>query len=165
MGRKGTAWKQCNNSTIPTFEPSYRSAIDELRVPKVWSWKVRWASTTLPLVICRADGRKHPDFVAEKVFFDRNIPIFTLNVLGPIFTWEAETWCALLKYTDLEAQKVWVWSESIPKVFFCFAQTNSTAPCTPALAHASSLDTDLTRNTRAPHFTPQHWLLCHMELY
>ena len=29
----------------------------------------------------------------------------------------------------------------------------------------SSLDTDLTRNTRAPHFTPQHWLLCHMELY
>jgi len=23
------------------------------------------------------------------------------------------------------------------------------------------LDTDLTRNTRAPHFTPQHWLLCH----
>ena len=29
----------------------------------------------------------------------------------------------------------------------------------------SSLDTDLTRNTRAPHFTPQHWLLCHMGLY
>ena len=24
---------------------------------------------------------------------------------------------------------------------------------------------DLTRNTRAPHFTPQHWLLCHMGLY
>jgi len=22
---------------------------------------------------------------------------------------------------------------------------------------------DLTRNTRAPHFTPQHWLLCHMD--
>ena len=21
------------------------------------------------------------------------------------------------------------------------------------------------RNTRAPHFTPQHWLLCHMGLY
>jgi len=39
------------------------------------------------------------------------------------------------------------------------------APCTPALAHASSLDTDLTRNTRASHFTPQHWLLCHMGLY
>ena len=35
----------------------------------------------------------------------------------------------------------------------------------PALAHTSSLDTDLTRNTRAPHFTPQHWLLCHMGLY
>ena len=34
-----------------------------------------------------------------------------------------------------------------------------------ALAHTSSLDTDLTRNTRAPHFTPQHWLLCHMGLY
>jgi len=32
-------------------------------------------------------------------------------------------------------------------------------------AHACSLDTDLTRNTRAPHFTPQHWLLCHMGLY
>ena len=32
-------------------------------------------------------------------------------------------------------------------------------------AHTSSLDTDLTRNTRAPHFTPQHWLLCHMGLY
>jgi len=29
---------------------------------------------------------------------------------------------------------------------------------TPALAHTSSLDTDLTRNARAPHFTPQHWL-------
>ena len=28
----------------------------------------------------------------------------------------------------------------------------------------TSLDTDLTRNTRAPHFTPQHWLLCHMGL-
>jgi len=27
------------------------------------------------------------------------------------------------------------------------------------------LCTDLTRNTRAPHFTPQHWLLCHMGLY
>ena len=39
------------------------------------------------------------------------------------------------------------------------------APCTPALAHTSSLDTDLKRNTRAPHFTPQHWLLCHMGLY
>ena len=36
---------------------------------------------------------------------------------------------------------------------------------TPALAHTSSLDTNLTRNTRAPHFTPQHWLLCHMGLY
>ena len=24
---------------------------------------------------------------------------------------------------------------------------------------------DLSRNTRAPHFTPQHWLLCHMGLY
>jgi len=35
----------------------------------------------------------------------------------------------------------------------------------PALTHTSSLDTDLTRNTRAPHFTPQHWLLCHMGLY
>ena len=34
-----------------------------------------------------------------------------------------------------------------------------------ALAHISSLDTDLTRNTRAPHFTPQHWLLCRMGLY
>jgi len=33
------------------------------------------------------------------------------------------------------------------------------------LAHTSSLDTNLTRNTRAPHFTPQHWLLCHMGLY
>jgi len=33
------------------------------------------------------------------------------------------------------------------------------------LAHTSSLDTDLTRNTRSPHFTPQHWLLCHMGLY
>jgi len=31
--------------------------------------------------------------------------------------------------------------------------------------HASSLDTNLTRNTRAPHFTPQHWLLCPMGLY
>ena len=39
------------------------------------------------------------------------------------------------------------------------------APCTPALAHTSSLDTDLTRNTRAPHFTPQHWFLCHIGLY
>jgi len=29
----------------------------------------------------------------------------------------------------------------------------------------SLVDTDLTRNTRAPHFTPQHWLLCHMGLY
>ena len=27
------------------------------------------------------------------------------------------------------------------------------APCTPALAHTSSLDTDLTRKTRASHFT------------
>ena len=26
-------------------------------------------------------------------------------------------------------------------------------------------NTDLTRNTSAPHFTPQHWLLCHMGLY
>ena len=33
------------------------------------------------------------------------------------------------------------------------------------IAHTSFLDTDLTRNTRAPHFTPQHWLLCHMGLY
>ena len=32
-------------------------------------------------------------------------------------------------------------------------------------AHTSSLDIDLTCNTRAPHFTPQHWLLCHMGLY
>ena len=31
--------------------------------------------------------------------------------------------------------------------------------------HTSSLDTDLTRNTRATHFIPQHWLLCHMGLY
>ena len=39
------------------------------------------------------------------------------------------------------------------------------APCTPALAHTFPLDTDLTRNTRAPYFTPQHCLLCHMGLY
>jgi len=39
---------------------------------------------------------------------------------------------------------------------------SSVAPCTPALAHASSLGTDLARKTRAPHFTPQHWLLCHV---
>ena len=44
-------------------------------------------------------------------------------------------------------------------------KTPTQAPCTPALAHTSSLDTDLTRNTRAPHFTPQHWLLCYMGLY
>ena len=30
---------------------------------------------------------------------------------------------------------------------------------TPMFSNTSSLDTDLTRNTRAPHFTPQHWLL------
>jgi len=34
-----------------------------------------------------------------------------------------------------------------------------------AASEPFSLDTDLTRNTRAPHFTPQHWLLCHMGLY
>ena len=34
-----------------------------------------------------------------------------------------------------------------------------------ALAHTSSLNTDLTRSTFVPHFTPQHWLLCHMGLY
>ena len=45
------------------------------------------------------------------------------------------------------------------------AHTSSLAPCTPALAHTSSLGTDLTRNTRAPHFNPQHWLLCHMGLF
>jgi len=44
-------------------------------------------------------------------------------------------------------------------------QISTQAPCTPALAHTSSLDSDLARNTRAPHFTPQHWLLCHMGLY
>jgi len=33
------------------------------------------------------------------------------------------------------------------------------------LAHTSSLNTDLKRNIRAPHFTPKHWLLCHMGLY
>jgi len=27
------------------------------------------------------------------------------------------------------------------------------------------LSTLTSRNTRAPHFTPQHWLLCHMGLY
>jgi len=27
------------------------------------------------------------------------------------------------------------------------------------------VDTDLTGNTRAPHFTPKHWLLCQMGLY
>jgi len=32
-------------------------------------------------------------------------------------------------------------------------------------SHTSFLDTDLTRNTRATHFTPQYWLLCHMGLY
>ena len=31
-------------------------------------------------------------------------------------------------------------------------------------SHTPSLDTDLTRNTRAPHLIPQHWLLCHMGL-
>ena len=35
----------------------------------------------------------------------------------------------------------------------------------PCADDTSSLDTDLTRNTRAPHFNPQHWLLCHMGLY
>jgi len=43
--------------------------------------------------------------------------------------------------------------------------SDDTGTCTPALAHTSALDTNLTRNTRAPHFTPQHWLLCHMGLY
>ena len=40
-----------------------------------------------------------------------------------------------------------------------------TLPGVPRKAHTSPFDTDLTRNTRAPHFTPQHWLLCHMGLY
>ena len=35
----------------------------------------------------------------------------------------------------------------------------------PPLKSSYSLDTDLTRNTRATHFTPQHWLLCHIGLY
>ena len=48
---------------------------------------------------------------------------------------------------------------------FLLTHPTTQAPCTPALAHTSSLGTDLTRNTRAPHFTPQHWLLCHMGLY
>ena len=42
------------------------------------------------------------------------------------------------------------------------------AAATGVVAHAmqeGSLDTNLTRNTRAPHFTPQHWLLSHMGLY
>ena len=41
---------------------------------------------------------------------------------------------------------------------------------TPTRTHPSALHTRarpylLSRNTRAPHFTPQHWLLCHMGLY
>ena len=35
----------------------------------------------------------------------------------------------------------------------------------PTSARRHTSDTDLTRNTRAPHFTSQHWLLCHMGLY
>ena len=65
---KEPAWKQCNNSTIPTFEPSYRSTIDELRASKIWSWKVRCVSTTLPLVMCRGDVSKYPDLVAQNGF-------------------------------------------------------------------------------------------------
>jgi len=37
-------------------------------------------------------------------------------------------------------------------------------PSTGAIC-GKSTHTDLTRNTRAPHFTPQHWLLCHKGLY
>ena len=32
-------------------------------------------------------------------------------------------------------------------------------------ALVATLDTDLTRNTRAPHFRSIHWFLCHMGLY
>ena len=42
---------------------------------------------------------------------------------------------------------------------------NGSIENTRALDSSLSLYTDLTRNTRAPHFTPQHWLLCHMGLY
>ena len=33
------------------------------------------------------------------------------------------------------------------------------------VAPSPNTPTAVTRNTRAPHFTPQHWLLCHMGLY
>ena len=51
-----------------------------------------------------------------------------------------------IELTDEQAPKRYVINESAP-------------------LHDRSLDTDLTRNTRAPRFTPQHWLLCHMGLY
>ena len=35
--------------------------------------------------------------------------------------------------------------------------------CPPCRRQQRSVD--LTRNTSAPHFTPQHWLLCHMGMY
>ena len=47
----------------------------------------------------------------------------------------------------------------------CLSVCLSVALHTRARQYLLSLDTDLTRNTRAPHFTPQHWLLCHMGLY
>jgi len=51
--------------------------------------------------------------------------------------------------------------KSNEKLFYILAniRADGRTACRP------SLDTDLTRNTRAPHFNPQHWLLCHMGLY
>ena len=51
-------------------------------------------------------------------------------------------------------------------------QPPTQAPCTPALAHASFLDTDRTCNARATHAQrtrahsyPHHWHMCHVGLY
>jgi len=47
----------------------------------------------------------------------------------------------------------------------CLLRAHNLLVLSMLVAQTSSLDTDLTRSTRAPHFTPQHQLLCHMGLY
>jgi len=45
------------------------------------------------------------------------------------------------------------------------SSSSSSYTFTESLPGPRILWSDLTRNTRAPHFTPQHWLFCHMGWY
>ena len=110
----------------------------------------------------RALPRRNKTFVGSQLLLS-----FSLLFRAPSLAYASSTILEILLLSH--ARRSWRWRPATPRRMRrqrgCSTPMAATSgppstPCTPWCGVRSG-----PRNTRAPHFTPQHWLLCHMKLY